>query len=134
MYLRLSVLLSALLIATTAFAGDCDRDEYDKADYFAQSIGRKIAAKNDGSKNIRVDLVNCDFNRYSQQFRLAIGVYWVGALSGDDYNTDGELAFAENGGNWEYSESYSNQNLKDWRFFKGLVSVTVLIGSMAAEK
>lgn len=134
MYLKSIVIALALGTATPVLAGSCTENEYDKADYFLQQIGKKIAAKNDGDTNVRVSMVNCDYNSYSNEFRMAVGIYWSGTFSGDPYNTDGEVKISGNGGTYEYSEAYANQNLKDWRVLKGFVVAAVVVGSIAAEK
>ena len=134
MYLKSMVVALALGAASPVLAGPCTSDEYDKGDYFLQQICKKIAATNDGDSNVVVQMVNCDYNSYSNEFRMAVGIYWSGSFSGDPYNIDGEVKISGNGGSYEFAETYANQNLKDWRVFKGFVVAAVVVGAIATEK
>ncbi len=117
----------------SCFARPCSSNEYDKAEYFAEINGKKIADSFQGEKNIRTNMSVCKYNSYSDKFKLAIEVYWTGSLSGDTYNVDGELTFDNNGDNAIFSTSYKNQKVKDWEFLRGAMTAVIVLGAASSE-
>lgn len=128
------LIIFGLLLNTHAHARSCNSDEYDKADYFSSKAGMKIIDGYGGGKNQRIIMRSCDYNSYSQLFKVKVEVYWNGAVfGGNEYNVDGELSLNSSGGLVNFSKTYSNENLKELAFAGGVVGGAVLLGILLNE-
>ena len=121
-------------LSSQAYARSCDREEYDKAEYFAEKAGRKMVDKYGGGSDIRVNMSSCSYNSYSGIFKTKIEVYWSGVMfSSNKYNIDGELKMKSDGRQAEFSETYANSNVEDIRFWGYVAGGAVILGAIAAE-
>ncbi len=114
---KLSILLSCSIIGLS-YGGECSTRERDKAEYFAEKAGEKIISKYSGGQDKRTKVTSCEYNSYSEVFKLNIEVYWNGLFNRDNnYNVDGVLKLKKDGTPINFSQTYANQNAKDWGFF-----------------
>ncbi|MDD2869407.1 hypothetical protein [Neomegalonema sp.] len=115
------------LNAGAASAGPCSSYQYDKAESFAESSGKEIIRKYGGGKNNRIVMRGCDYNSYTDRFRIDMEVYWDGSFFGDKYNVDGELRVDSDGRNGEFSMTYQNSAAEDLSFFFGVLKFGVML-------
>ena len=109
MFRFLAITVVFFSVASQAYARSCDRDEYDKAEYFAEIAGKKMVKKYGGGRDIRVNMRSCNYNSYSGIYKTKIEVYWNGAIfRSNNYNIDGELQMKSDGSQAEFSETYAN--------------------------
>lgn len=115
-------------------ARSCSSEEYDKADYFAEKVGKKIIESYGGGNNERVTLKSCEFNSYSAKFKIRVEVYWSGSMfSSNKYNVDGEITMNEDGSGADFSKTYSSDSVDDLTFTRGLLGGALVLGALAAE-
>lgn len=128
------VLAVGLFFSSHSHARSCSSDEYDKADYFSGKAGLEIIDGYGGGKNKRVILKSCEYNSYSQLFKLRIEVYWDGLYFGsNDYNIDGELTLSSSGSQVSFSKSYANKNVDNLVFGAGVAGGAVVLGILMSE-
>lgn len=129
-YKLLLIVAVGVMNTSMLHARSCSDFEKDKAEYFAEKAGRKIAAKYEGSKNLRTNLNSCKYNSYSDKYTLDISVYWDGSIfSSNHYNIDGILKLNSDGSNTDFSQTYANENVKDLGFMYG---AAFALGALAA--
>jgi len=127
--LTIPIVLSC--ITTTVHARSCTNSEYDKAEYLAEKAGKKIVDGYGGGQDIRVRLTDCNYNGYSEKFKLDIEVYWNGSLfRSNDYNVDGELSFNSDGSDSKFSRTYANPNVRDLAFLGNIAAGAILLGAL----
>jgi hypothetical protein len=115
-------------------ARSCDRDEYDKAEYFAEIAGKKVVDKYGGGRDVRVRMNSCNYNSYSGIYKTKIEIYWNGAIfRSNKYNIDGELQMKSDGSRTEFSETYANDNVKDIRFMGYVAGGIIVLGAIVVE-
>lgn len=110
-----------IVICSSAWARECN--DTSRVQRFAEQEGRRIAKYYDGGRNLRVRVMNCDFDENRDRYTINMHTYWDGVLSNKVYNVDGILKIDLDGSNPHYKETYSNQNLKDWVGLKTGLSV-----------
>ncbi|MDP8079165.1 hypothetical protein [Phocoenobacter skyensis] len=133
---KILLVILGISLSINSFARSCDSSEYDKAEYFASSYGKKLANKYPLAKDIRTTLSSCSYNSYSERFKTKVEIYWTGGFSGDSYNIDGDLIFDSDGTNGHFSSSYKNQNVKDlesWGKFIGVVGGAIVLGAASSQ-
>jgi len=119
----------------TSFARSCDSNGQDKAEYFAEIAGNEIVDKFGGGQDIRVKVTSCDYNSYSELFKVEIEVYWSGAIfRSNKYNIDGMLKMKSDGTDTDFSQTYANERVKNLRFFRNLVGGAIVLGALAASE
>ncbi len=129
-----SALFALLLMSSAVLASPCSNAQKDKAYYFAEKAGRKIVGEYGGGNNINTRLVECEYNTYSNEFRLKVDITWNGSVNQNNfYNSEGVLKLSSTGKNTNYSETYANTNLRDWKDLMFWTKVAIVIGSVAAE-
>lgn len=132
--LAMATLIVVLFLPMHCLASSCSVYQEDKAQHFAELAGEKIISKYGGGQDERVELESCEYNSYSESFKLEIDVHWNGAFNSDNYyNIEGILKLDSDGTNTEFSQTYANQNVEDLEFFGKLVGATIFIGALAAE-
>lgn len=86
------IFLLFFIFTTDTLARSCNSDEKDKGEYFSEKAGMRIISKYGGGQNKRVKVSDCEFNSYSNEFKIKIEIYWNGAIFSDSsYNVDGIL-------------------------------------------
>lgn len=128
------VLCFIYCFSCVSFAGSCNSDYYDRAEYFSEIAGQKLMENLGGEQDLRVKMKNCSYNTFSKKFKLNIGVYWNGSIiKSNQYNIDGELKVNYDGSGAEFAETYANQNVKDLRDFALLAGGVIVLGILASE-
>lgn len=129
--------IMTIIAPSIANARSCNSDDRDKAHHFSEIAGKKVVDEYGGGRNVNVELVQCEFNNYSKEFRLKVEIYWSGSVfDSEKYNSDGIMKISSNGSRSQYSETYANQNLKDWkglRTFLGGVNSIMELGALERE-
>lgn len=119
---------------STCYARSCEKDEYDRVEYFAEIAGKKLVDKYGGGRDVRVSMNSCNYNSYSGIYKTKIEVYWNGAVfRSNNYNIDGELQMKSDGSETEFSETYANESVKDIRFIGFIAGGIIVLGAIAAE-
>lgn len=117
-----------------AMAASCNSDQRDKAQYFADISGEKIVSEYGGGQNINTTVNKCEFNSYSNEFRLKVEITWNGVFfSNEYYNSDGVLKISEDGSSSKFSETYANANLREWKSTRSFFGGVVELGKLANE-
>lgn len=117
-----------LMLSNLCYAAPCDRQEYDKAQHFASIEGEWVVNNRyEGGKNIRTEMTSCEYNSYSNKFKVGMDIYWEGRYSGDTYNSEGYMEMNQSGSSRHYTETYRNQNLKDYVSNRNTTAVVVTI-------
>lgn len=132
--MRKIIFLSTMLTSLATQAAQCNDYQHDKAAHFAEIQGQEIVRKYNGGNNIRTSITKCEFNNYSNHFKVDIDVYWNGILTGDGYYSSGTMTMDSAGKNRSYNETYRNQNLKDYAMFINIVAGAMILSAAAAEE
>lgn len=127
------ILAAALFAVLPAYAATCSSYEQDKANYFAEIQGREVVNQYQGGNNISTRVTSCDYNSYTGKYNIGIDVSWYGIISDKYYNSSGKMSMNSEGGQRHYSETYRNQNLKDYGFFRGLGMLALVAGAAGAS-
>lgn len=131
--LRITSLILLVVFPLTAIARECDRDEYDKAEYLSERAGAMLVEKLGGGKDKRVSVSSCEYNSYSGIFKTRIDVYWNGIFFSDNhYNIAGELKMNSNGSGVEFSRNYANEAVESLEMW-GLLAGVVVLGVVASQ-
>lgn len=132
--LLLAMTLSCITLPLQGYAGSCDAYSRDKAEYFAEKAGKKMISEYGGGQDKRVKMTRCEYNAYSETYKLKIEVYWNGSIFRDNnYNVDGVLKLNSDGTDAKFSQTYANQNVKDLVFYRNFAIGTVVLGALIAE-
>lgn len=127
------ILVLTLFANISAYARDCSSYETDKISYLAELQGRKIVnSKYQGGKDITTRVTRCEYNSYTEQFYTEIDINWYGSLSGKYYNSSGVMKL--NSDSISYKETYRNQNLKDYAFWRGIATIAIVTGAIAEHQ
>lgn len=122
-----------ILFSSSALSRPCNQYEYDKAEHLLGKAGEDLVRKFDGGRDIRVNILSCEFNSYSDVFKTKISVYWNGKyISGNHYNIDGEVKMNSDGSGVEFSETYANDAVKSLNFWRAAFAGAVIL-SIASE-
>lgn len=130
--MKKTILSFALCLAFPAYSATCSSYERDKAAHFAEIQGREVVQKYQGGNNIRTSISSCDYNSYTNKYNVEIDVSWNGLISGDYYNSSGRMTMDSNGVRRDYNETYRNQNLKDYAFWRGIGALALAAGAAGA--
>lgn len=127
-------LVAASLLPAQSLARSCNTYERDKAEYFAEKAGEKLISGYGGGQDERINIASCEYNSYSEIYKLKIEVYWNGSIFRENnYNVDGVLKLKSDGTDVDFSQTYANQNVKDLSFFKTIAIGTFALGALSAE-
>lgn len=130
----ISFLILFVVFPTVSFASPCSSSQRDKAYYYAEIAGGKIVDGYGGGNNVNTRLVECDYNTYSNEFRLRVDITWNGAIDQSNfYNSEGTLKLNSSGQNTNYSETYANSLLQDWKSTMAFWGTVFELGALAAE-
>jgi len=122
------------LLPLPAIASPCDNYAKDKAAHFADIAGKKIVDGFGGGQNVRVEIYDCDYNTFSEEFDVKIGIYWNGAIiSSNSYNIDGILTLTGSGAAANFAEIYASDSVDDLRTMQFMVGGAVALGELSDE-
>lgn len=134
MHLRILAFVSMFLFPFAALAGPCTRAEADRADHFARIGAVEAIAQMGPSRDLRTSILSCDYNTFSNLFRVRVDIRWNGALvRSNTYWSTGELTFNFDGTNRQYAEESASQSLRDYRSSMGTAGLVFLLLDSAAR-
>lgn len=126
------ILVATLFAAFPTYAATCSSYERDKAAHFAEIQGREVVKEYQGGNNISTDITSCDYNSYTGKYNVGIDISWYGTFSDKYYNSSGKMTMNSDGRQRQYNETYRNQNLKDYAFFRGMSMLVLAAGAAGA--
>lgn len=136
MHLRILAFVSMFLFPFAALAGPCTRAEADRADHFARIGAVEAIAQMGPSRDLRTSILSCDYNTFSNLFRVRVNIQWNGAyIRNNRYWSVGDLTFNFDGTNRRYTEDSASQTMIDYRNSTSWVPVVVwLLDEVARDQ
>lgn len=136
MHLRILAFVSMFLFPFAALAGPCTRAEADRADHFARIGAVEAIAQMGPSRDLRTSILSCDYNTFSNLFRVRVNIQWNGAhIRNNRYWSVGDLTFNFDGTNRRYTEDSASQTMIDYRNRTSWVPVVVwLLDEVARDQ
>jgi len=124
----LVLILLSVSLSSFLYASSCDSYKHDKAESFAEHAGQEMVNQIGGGQNIVVDLEECEYNSYSNQFRLKIDLKFDGAIfSSDHYEVDGILKTNSDGSGASFSQTWANQQFKNLKFWTNVARAGIIV-------
>lgn len=117
------ILSAALFLTLPTYAATCNSYQSDKAAYYAEIMGREVVRSYQGGDDISTNVTNCDYNSYTNKYKVGIDVYWKGVITGNSYNSSGTMTMNYDGSRRDYAETYRNQNLKDYAWNRAALMI-----------
>jgi len=79
-----------------------------------------------------VELISCQYNSYSQKYKVAIEIRWNGLIfRTNQYLIRGILKFNLLGEKLRFSQTYANENVKDLDFFQKFGAGLIILSGMS---
>jgi hypothetical protein len=120
-------LLLILVIPAQSFARDCSDYQFDKAEYFAKTAGKKYTSQYSPIKNVYTKMTSCNFNSYTETFDIGMYVTWQGGWVGTEYRIDAQLSVDEDGSNAQLESIRGNEALNNYKTMTGGIVASILI-------